>query len=427
MLAASRAVSTVWSSFRPAPRAILLAMVLLLAMLALAACGQQPPPPPATSSSSEPQPEPQPAPTPTPTTSQPVQPAPIVTGDARLRVGLLLPLTGQHAALGQSMLHAAEMALFDAGNDNIALIVKDTEAGGAGAAAQAALTEGAQLILGPLFAAQVSQVAPVARGRNVPVVSFSTDRSVAGSNVYVMGIMPELQIRRVVAFATARGYPRIAALLPNSAYGRTVAQALNSAMVGTTGNVALVEFYDTNSTDMAPYVRRLASARASYDALLIPESGDRLRLIAPLLPFYDIHASDVRMLGSTLWDDVRLGAEAGIAGAWFAAPPAENWTRFEQRYRQLYGNAPARLASLAYDGTALAAALARDVGPEQIAAGAIYDQAALTRTDGFAGIDGIFRFAPDGTVDRGLAVMELQYNRILTVDPAPTSFQDAIY
>lgn len=426
MLAASRAVSVSSASFRPALRALLLVAALLLTMVALGACQQQPPPPPTTTEA--PAPTVEPAPAPTVTVPAPTTAAPVLTADTRVRVGLLLPLSGQHAALGQSMRRAAEMALFDAGNDQFALVIEDTEGpGGAVAAAQAVIADGARLILGPLFAQQVMQVAPIARAAAVPVISFSTDHSVAGDNVYVMGILPELQIERVVSFAVSRGYPRIAALLPNSTYGRTIAAALNEALLAAAGSVGAVEFYDTATTDMAPYVQRLAGARAGYDALLISEGGDRLRLIAPLLPFYDIHAAEVKMLGSTLWDDPRLGAELGLAAGWFAAPPADSWKRFEQRYGQLYGTPPARLASLAYDGTALAAVLAREAGPEVTQAGIVYDQTMLTRSDGFAGIDGIFRFVPDGTIERGLAVMELQYNQIVTIDPAPQTFQDAIY
>ena len=215
MLAASRAVSVSSTSFGSALRVLLLVAALLLTMVALGACQQQPSPPPTTTEA--PPPTVEPAPPPAVSVPAPTTPAPIVTDDMRVRVGLLLPLSGQHAALGQSMRRAAEMALFDAGNEQFALLVEDTEGpGGAAAAAQAAIADGARLILGPLFAQQVNQIAPVARAAGVPVISFSTDRSVAGNNVYVMGILPELQIERVVTFAVSRGYPRIAALLPNS-------------------------------------------------------------------------------------------------------------------------------------------------------------------------------------------------------------------
>jgi ABC-type branched-subunit amino acid transport system substrate-binding protein len=345
-----------------------------------------------------------------------------------VRVALLLPLSGQNAALGRAMQSAAELALFDSGNEQFVLVVRDTETpAGAGGAASQAIAEGASLILGPLFSTQVSQVAPIARQAGVPVISFSTDRSVAGSDIYVMGILPELQVERVIRYATTNGLQRFAALVPNSTYGRTVVQALNLAAGGGTATVSSVEYYDTATTDLAPYVERIAGARDSYDALLIPEAGDRLRLIAPLLLFYNVDPAEKQILGTTLWSDTRLGSEPALQGAWFAAPPLQSWERFDQRYRQLYGEPALRLGTLAYDATALAAALARNAGPEAIAAGAIYDRATLTQTDGFAGVDGIFRFRVDGSVERGLAVMELQDGGIVTRDSAPSRFEDVIY
>jgi branched-chain amino acid transport system substrate-binding protein len=409
------------------PSAVTLSMLLLVAVFALGACQQRVPP-----AAAPPQATPAPAPTtatPTPfPVTEPTVAAPVVTGDQRVRVALLLPLSGPNAALGRSMQSAAELALFDSGNNQFALLVRDTETGGGAAtAAQRAIADGARLILGPLFSNQVDQVAPIARQAGVPVISFSTDRSVAGPNIYVMGILPELQVDRIIQYATSQGLTRFAALVPNSNYGRTVTQALNLAVSGGAGTVSSVEYYDTGTTDLAPNVQRIAGASGSYDALLIPEAGDRLRLIAPLLPVYNIDPARTKILGTTLWSDTRLGTEPALAGAWFAAPPQESWQRFEERYRQLYGDGPARLATLAYDATALAAALARAAGPEAAAAGALYDRAALTQTDGFAGIDGIFRFRQDGIVERGLAVMELQYGNIVTRDPAPARFEDVIY
>ncbi|MEX2200649.1 MAG: penicillin-binding protein activator [Dongiaceae bacterium] len=434
MLTVRRAVSIFRSSMNRTgertpgaiPSAVTLSMLLLVAAFALGACQQRVPPAPPPQQAT-PQATPPVTEAPPPPVTDPA-PAPIVTDDGRVRVALLLPLTGQNAALGRAMQSAAELALFDSGNEQFALVVRDTETpAGAGGAAQQAIAAGASLILGPLFSTQVSQVAPIARQAGVPVISFSTDRSVAGSDVYVMGILPELQVERVIRYAAALGLQRFAALVPNSTYGRTVVQALNLAAGGGTATVSSVEYYDTATTDLAPYVERIAGARDSYDALLIPEAGDRLRLIAPLLLFYNVDPAEKQILGTTLWSETRLGSEPALQGAWFAAPPLQSWERFDRRYRQLYGEPALRLGTLAYDATALAAALARGAGPEAVAAGAIYDRAALTQTDGFAGIDGIFRFRLDGSVERGLAVMELQDGGIVTRDSAPSRFEDVIY
>ncbi|MEX2249797.1 MAG: penicillin-binding protein activator, partial [Parvibaculum sp.] len=53
--------------------------------------------------------------------------------------------------------------------------------------------------------------------------------------------------------------------------------------------------------------------------------------------------------------------------------------------------------------------------------------AALTDPDGFAGVDGIFRFMADGRTERGLAVMEVRPGGAVVVDPAPTSFRPQVF
>jgi hypothetical protein len=75
---------------------------------------------------------------------------------------------------------------------------------------------------------------------------------------------------------------------------------------------------------------------------------------------------------------------------------------------------------LAYDATGLAAVLAR------IGANPDFSATALGSPSGFAGVDGIFRFAPDGVVERGLAVLQLDRRSIQVISPAPTTFEPAV-
>lgn len=384
---------------------------MALALL-LAACASQrfvPPPQPA------PQPE-TPASTPAP---QPQATVPSETPDAGpVKVGLLLPLSGSNAGVGQALLQAAEMALFERAPTEFELVVRDTElpGGAAAAAAQLVVGERVRLILGPLFGAQVPQAAAAARASNVTLVSFSNDRSVAGPSVYVMGVLPQLQIDRVVGYAAGRGLERFAGLLPDNAFGRTVASALQSSVLRNAAVLSLVDFYNPNSPDLHVNIERIAKARSEFDALLIPEAGERLKLFAQYMSYYGFDQTAARFLGSTLWNDPSLAQEPVLVGSWFAAPPELAWTDFAARYRSNYGAPPPRIASIAYDATALAIALAQGEG------GIDTGVELLTNPDGFNGVDGIFRFLPDGSVERGLAVMELQNGRIETIDPAPTSF-----
>jgi len=337
--------------------------------------------------------------------------------DDRIKVGLLLPLSGSSAKLGEALLHGAEMALFETADDRLQLLVKDTGGtpDGARVAAEAAIAEGARLILGPLFGPQVAAAGPVARAAAVPMVSFSTDLGVSGSGVWVMGILPKIQVERVVGYTVSRGLRRVAVLAPATAYGDAVVNALYQTAGRTGAAIGQIQRYAPDQTDLSPLVKALGR---DMDAVLLPEGGNRVRVLGPLLAYHDIDPAQVKFLGTALWDDPTLGLEPALIGGWFAAPDPASWAEFSRTYRDLYTQAPPRLATLAYDATALAAVLARSpAGPD-------FSPATLTQPNGFAGIDGIFRLTQDGSVERGLAVLEVQREGPVVIDPAPQTFEE---
>ena len=349
---------------------------------------------------------------PAPAAATPAPTAPKIEG-AMATVGLLLPLTGPNAGLGKALSQAGQLALFETGDDTTALVLRDSETvGGPVGGAQAAMQEGATVILGPVFAAHAKAVAPVATAAHVPVVSFTTDKTVAGPGVYVMGILPSLQVDRVVQYAASQGAKRFAALLPSTPYGQAVAQALNDAATKAGGSVVAIEYYDTSAVDFSAVVQKLASD-GPFDALLIPEGGARLHAIAPLLALYKIDTTKVKVLGSALWTDPTLASEPTLSGAWFATPSADGWGAFVQRYHAAFGTDPPRLASLAYDAVAMTTVLAK---ANQLNDGGI------TRPEGFTGVDGPFRFNANGLVERNLDIIEVQPTGFTVKDPAPKTF-----
>ena len=371
------------------------------------------------------------------------------------RVALLLPLTGSAAGVGQGMLNAAQLALFDFADDRFEMLIYDTAGtpDGAHGAGRQAVIDGSALILGPLLASSVDSVAPTARAAGLNMLAFSNDRLVAREGVFVLGFLPGSQVERVVAFAARRGLSRFAALAPDDEYGVTVVEHLRDAAFAADSQVTHVEFYDPQAVDFTDPVKRIANyaprrarlaqqkaeleargdevARRAlqrieglvtaagglpYDALLIADGGKRLQAIAALLPYYDVDPASVRMLGTGQWDEPGQGAEPALVGGWFAAPPHEARADFTSRYSETYGASPPRLSTLAYDAVALAAVLAQSEG------GPDFTVEALTDPGGFAGRDGIFRLRNDGLNERGLAVIEVGLRDITVVDPAPSAF-----
>ncbi|MEX1305906.1 MAG: penicillin-binding protein activator [Rhodovibrionaceae bacterium] len=377
--------------------------------------------------------------------------------EGKARVAFLVPLSGQHAEIGQQLLNAAQLALFDLADDDFAMIVEDTAGTpqGARAAAQRAFEQGAQLIVGPLFASSVSAITQEAKFQQINVLAFSNDPSVSAPGIWTLGLSPETQVERIVNYASRQGLRSFAVMAPRDAFGDVIVRSLQEAARVNGAQVVNVVTYTPGSNSYESQVQSLAGG--SFDAVMIPAGGTDLLTMAPLFPFYDIDPAQVQYLGTAQWNDPSLGTEPALQGGWFAAPPPASWENFRQRYQQAYGGQPARVASLAYDSMAMAAILAQQnasggsqplnsptsgaatssgtaSGTTVVGGSGVYNQAprgggnnpfsfdAITKASGFAGVDGIFRFLPDGTVQRGLAVLELQRNRIDVLEIAPTDF-----
>lgn len=375
-------------------------------LMGLTSCGHQKapetvtmPPPPVVAPKVKPLPPPPPPQPPQPLTH---------------KIGLLLPLSGPQEHLGKAMVHAAEMALFESGCSSLALLPQDTTQG-AHQAALRALDEGAELLLGPIFAAEVEAVKPLISARKVSLISFSTNQSVAGNGTFILGFLPSQQIERVIHFAKEKGISRIAALTPDDQYGHHIDQTLKR--LESQGNIQLLGITHYTKGDILegnPGNIRLLEDVADYktkglEALLIPEGGENLghliTLLRPQLP--------LKVLGSGQWDtpETLHHAEA-LKYGFFASTNPQERSHFEARFQQIYGYTPPRIATLTYDATALASALAEKG----------YTLQNLTFPQGFSGIDGLFRLTSEGLNERGLAILEVNPGGFRTLSSSPQTF-----
>jgi branched-chain amino acid transport system substrate-binding protein len=394
----------------------LCAIACAVAVVALAGCTTPPAPPP-----------------PPPVAVQPPAPHQLAADQADffklpnlapdktpVRVGIILPFSNSSAsvrALANSMMKAAELALYDSDNHDILLMAADDTGSpaDAAAAAQKLLDQGAEVIIGPVFSASVSAVAPLARDRGVPVLAFSTDRNVAGNGVYLMSFQPQSEVKRVIAYAASQGHKNFAAMIPQTPYGDVVEQSFREAVTAAGASIGDVERFNPSAgAIMDPAA---AVAKSGCDAVFIAQGGSLLRSIVPTLAYDGVDNTKVKYLGTGLWSDPATAKEPLLSGAWFAAPQLSANDAFATKYRQTFGAEPPQLASLAYDAISLVALLAP--GPSYHR----FTSAALIDPNGFTGVNGIFRFRADGSIERGLAVLAVDPNGFTVVSPAPTTFQ----
>ena len=361
------------------------------------------------------QPAPPVASTPPTGPTAPVVSPGLPTDTQRHRVALLVPQSGPDAAVGTSLQNAVMMALVDSRSERVRITTYDTGTGAA-AAAQAAIAEGNKLILGPLLADDVRAVAPIARAANVPLISFSNDSSVAGNGVFLMGFEPGQSVARIVSHARREGKSRFGALLPRSTYGDRSAAALRSAVTAAGGTLVASEVYDRSAAGLSGAARRLGAA-GTLDALLLADASSTAARALPLLRNAGMGGSPL-VLGTELWNnDSSIAAQLPLRGARFASVSDAMFTQMASSYRQRYGRTPYRIASLGYDAVLLTVRAARDWR-----VGSVFPQNRLLASDGFGGIDGIFRFDNRGLAIRALEVSEVRANGPVVIDPAPTAW-----
>ena len=345
-----------------------------------------------------------------------------VLGSGTVRVALLLPLTatGNAGQLAQNLKNAADLALRDFQSANITMLVKDTRGttDGARVAASAAISEGAELILGPLFAASVASVAQVARPASVPVIAFSTDTSKASRGVFLLSFLPRSDVDRIVGFAAQQGKRSYATLLPNTAYGTVVEAALRRAVANSGGRVTQIARYQLDQLSMQTQATAIANlARTgTVDTIFMPDAGDAAPFLAQILATNGVSPEQIQFIGSGQWDDQRIADETNLNGGWYPAPERNGFAAFAERYRAAFGAAPFRAATLAYDATSLAAGLASRFGQDR------FSLQTLTNPNGFIGIDGAFRFLANGTNQRGLAIYQINRGTSEVIDQAPRTF-----
>lgn len=346
-----------------------------------------------------------------------------VFGTGAVKVAMLLPLSapGVTGQVAESMKNAADLAIREFKTAGITVVVKDdrgTREGGQ-AAASAAISEGASLILGPVLSAAVAGAATVAKPANIPVIAFSTDASNASKGIYLLGFLPEADTSRIVRYAAGHARKSYAALLPNNAYGVVVEAALQKTAAASGARIMTIERYDADRGSMQAKATAVAGIAkgGTIDAILIPEGGATAVTLAQLLSAAGVRPEQIKPLGSSQWSDPAVLASPNLAGGWFPGPEAASYQSFAQRYQAAFGKPPLRQASLAYDATSLAAGLTGRFGKTA------FTDKILTTPSGFIGIDGAFRFLANGLNERGLAIYEIRGGAAVVLEPAPKAFR----
>lgn len=338
--------------------------------------------------------------------------------NARYKIALLVPLTGRSASVGKAISDAAQMAIVESGNPDFQVIPYDTGDNDAAGAADKAIANGANIILGPVFSDKVSKVAAKARQAGIKVITFSNNKAVAGGNVYILGMVPDQQVARVLKYANDRGINGFSGVVPNNVFGNQVAELLQRQVEWFGAELRKISLYSGGAGDYAASAKEVADAYQAKsivpdrkgEAVMIPEGGAKAISIASALRKAGL--SNVRLLGTALWDNETTIKSGSLRGAWFASTPYENSDSFIGRFMTNFNYKPEDIAALGYDAVNLSIAIAPDN----------FSDSSIRRSRGFTGVKGVYKFDGNNVDIRGYAIYEIRDGAAHVADPAPDHF-----
>ena len=360
------------------------------------------------------------------------------------RVAMLLPLSGKVSDMGQNMKNAAMMAMGDLNNNNLVVQFYDTKSttGGAKIAVENAINAKSDLIIGPLLGEEVAAISETAKKADIPVISFSTAPNVLQDGIYTMGLLNEEQIERTIRYAVSQGRLKLALVLPDNQSGINMFKAAMNAAQLHGASIIKVGFYTPNSMDFTKLAAQITgSARVAisqrkskpaeknslkteeeiapldFDALLVPEFGNRLKSITSMFSYYDVSAPEVLFLGTSVWGNTNLSKETELYGAVYPIMPMSRLARYKQKYSEMFGQKSNDLSIFAYDAVALSSALSHKDKDHL--------KESITNLDGFYGMSGAFRIFANGKNEHGLDMVKVTSGGPQILEAAGTKFYSA--
>jgi ABC-type branched-subunit amino acid transport system substrate-binding protein len=339
-------------------------------------------------------------------------------------VALLVPQGAAEegpAALARALVSAARMAEQDLNDPRLRLRLYDTAGRPeiAAAAADRAIADGADLILGPLFAVNTREVGRIAAAAGVKVLSFSNDATVAGGPVYVTGFTPASEVRRVLGYAASRGLRSVAVFAPLTDEGDAALRGVDDAQARGLVRVVATRSYERSFKGIEAASEGFAAeARAGgAEAILLPSGGSELQAVGSFMNYHALDPLRVQYLGTHRWKARASFEEPALEGGWFAAADPALEARFSERYMAQTGERAPPLAFLGYDAVTIAGTLLAEA--RQRPGSAPFSPQALMRPEGFDGALGPVRFLPGGVAERALAVLAVGAGTFDVLDPAP--------
>ena len=342
-------------------------------------------------------------------------------GRGEIKIGLILPLSGDLAESGRSALQGAELLAqsinraggldLNGNRFNLVLVVEDgkAEPQASVAAAQKLINQkGVVALIGPLASAVTVPVSRIAERAGIPMISpTSTDPEITTGKSYVFRIAftDSFQGLALARFCRLELQAAEAAVLFDAAglYNQSMARFFRQAFEEAGGRITAYEFYTTGETDFSPQMGRIFLA--DPDVLFLPNY--RADLLAQTSLARELGLR-VILVGPDSWETLLDQDRPAMEGSFFSTlwapdPDDPRGEKFVESFRKVHGRRPGVQAALTYDSLGLLIQAMKNRGkadPKSIKAG-------LAETENYPGLGGSISFGEGGDPVRSVVVLKI--------------------
>jgi ABC-type branched-subunit amino acid transport system substrate-binding protein/predicted negative regulator of RcsB-dependent stress response len=366
-------------------------------------------------------------------------------------IGCLLPLTGPYAEFGNRALNGIQFALDQfsrqSNQPEFKLIIKDTRSDPDVAikAVRQLDKDRVSLIIGPIITSEYA--AQEAQSLGIPIITLTQKPGIPelGDYVFRIFLTPQMQIDTLLPYVVNQlGIKRFAILYPEEIYGDTFLKLFRDRAIHYGASLVAVESYKPEQTDFALQIKKFVKtqkrnvagpsasgklhrsrnmrhrkyeANVDFDAIFIPDSAEKIALIAPQLEFYDVDR--VLLLGTNLWHSDKLihmardyVQEAILTDVFYAEDPKIRIREFIAAFDERYGQRPGFIEALAYD-TAM-------INFHTLSNSEIRSRKDLTdalkKLRDFEGVTGYTSFRENGDTVKKLYLLQVENNRFVQLN-----------
>ncbi len=348
--------------------------------------------------------------------------------DTIVKIGVMLPLSGQAGKIGSDMKKAIEMAFSQSKKKNLVIKFYDTQSTkiGTQSAVLSAQKDEVELVIGPVFSKNVKVVA---KNIDKPIFSFTTDTSVLNDSVFSFGITQQNQLETLLKRQKSLGRNRLGILLPNNKNAKKLSEDINLFAVENGIEITKASYYPTNNLQITRKIvknfsnydnrkikgikNRETGGAYPYDMIFVGGGGTDLEGAVSFLRFFEVNPKKVQYLGTSSWDKT-TSKTLKRTKALISGLNKNKQNTFSNSFARNYGYSPKNLAILSYDAMSFISHIASD--------GSISKYEILD-SKGYNGASGLFRFLENGRVEYGLEIRKLSItNGTKTIKSAPYKF-----